>query len=122
VSSDLRVYPEFRIPRAVHHDRPDRLRGGLFLAVPGPPHPAFPVHAEPGNHRRCLYPRQVITSVLIAVFVFILLRVCGVSSALAIALFAGVADVLPYIGAVFSVERHGAALSRGPTIVIVVSC
>jgi predicted PurR-regulated permease PerM len=64
---------------------------------------------------------QVITSVLIAVFVFILLRVCGVSSALAIALFAGVADVLPYIGAVFSVgAAAAAALSHGTTIMIVV--
>jgi predicted PurR-regulated permease PerM len=64
---------------------------------------------------------QVITSVLIAVFVFILLRACGVSSALAIAVFAGVADVLPYIGAVLSEgAAAAAALSRGPTIMIVV--
>jgi predicted PurR-regulated permease PerM len=64
---------------------------------------------------------QVITAVLIAVFVFILLRACGVSSALVIALFAGVADVLPYIGAVLSVgAAAAAALSRGPTIMIVV--
>ncbi|HEY5497376.1 MAG TPA: AI-2E family transporter, partial [Syntrophales bacterium] len=45
----------------------------------------------------------------------------GVSSALTIAVFAGVADVLPYIGAVLSVgAAAAAALSRGPTITIVV--
>ena len=64
---------------------------------------------------------QVITSAFMAVFVFILLKACGVSNALAIAVFAGVADVLPYIGALLSVGAAVAAvLSRGPTVIIVV--
>jgi predicted PurR-regulated permease PerM len=100
----------------------DRLRGGLFSVVPRSHHIRLSrvmlnLETIVGAYIR----GQVITSVLIAVFVFILLRVCGVSSALVIALFAGVADVLPYIGAVLSVgAAAAAALSRGPTIMIVV--
>ena len=100
----------------------DRLRGGLFSVVPRSHHIRLSrvmlnLETIVGAYIR----GQVITSVLIAVFVFILLRACGVSSALAIALFAGVADVLPYIGAVFSVgAAAAAALSHGTTIMIVV--
>jgi predicted PurR-regulated permease PerM len=64
---------------------------------------------------------QVITSAFMAIFVFILLKLCDVPSALAIAVFAGVADVLPYIGALLSVGAAvAAALSRGPDIIIIV--
>jgi predicted PurR-regulated permease PerM len=64
---------------------------------------------------------QVITSGLMAIFVFILLKSCGISSALAIAVFAGIADVLPYIGALFSVGvTVVAALPHGSTIFFVV--
>ncbi|NTU50895.1 MAG: AI-2E family transporter, partial [Candidatus Aminicenantes bacterium] len=56
-----------------------------------------------------------------AIFVFILLKVCGVSNALAIAVFAGVADVLPYIGPLFSVGAAvAAAFSQSPTVIIIV--
>jgi predicted PurR-regulated permease PerM len=64
---------------------------------------------------------QLITSAFMATFVFILLMACGVSNALFFAVFAGVADVLPYIGALLSVGAAVvAALSRGTTIIIVV--
>jgi predicted PurR-regulated permease PerM len=64
---------------------------------------------------------QVITSALIAIFVFCLLTACGVANALAIAVFAGVADVLPYIGGLLSVGAAAAAtLSRGPAVTVVV--
>jgi predicted PurR-regulated permease PerM len=64
---------------------------------------------------------QVITSVFMALFVFILLKSCDVSNALAISVFAGVADVLPYIGALLSVGAAVvAALPRGSDITIVV--
>jgi predicted PurR-regulated permease PerM len=54
-------------------------------------------------------------------FVFFLLAACGVSNALAIAVFAGVADVLPYIGALLSVVAAvAAALSHGPVVIGVV--
>jgi predicted PurR-regulated permease PerM len=100
----------------------DRLRGGLFLVVPRSHHIRLSrvmlnLETIVGGYIR----GQVITSAFIAAFVFILLRVCDVSSALAIAVFAGVADVLPYIGALLSVGAAAAAvLFRGPTIIIVV--
>jgi predicted PurR-regulated permease PerM len=69
----------------------------------------------------CYIRGQVITSVLMAIFVFILLKACGVSNALAISVFAGVADVLPYIGPLLSVGAAVvAALPSGPNIIIVV--
>ena len=100
----------------------DRLRGGLFLVVPRSHHIRLSrvmlnLETIVGAYIR----GQVITSVFMAAFVFILLSACGVSNALAIAVFAGVADVLPYIGALLSVGAAvAAALSRGPTIIIVV--
>jgi predicted PurR-regulated permease PerM len=58
---------------------------------------------------------------LIAVFSFVLLVACGVPNAMALAVFAGVADVLPYIGALLSIGPMViAALARGPVVVAVV--
>jgi len=100
----------------------DRLRGGLFLVVPRSHHIRLSrvmlnLETIVGGYIR----GQVITSVFMAVFVFILLKACGVANALAIAVFAGVADVLPYLGALLSVGAAvSAALSRGPTIILVV--
>ena len=45
---------------------------------------------------------QVITSVLMAVFTFAVLTIARVPNALAIAAFAGIADVLPYIGGILA--------------------
>ena len=100
----------------------DRLRGGLFLVVPRSHHIRLSrvmlnLETIVGGYIR----GQVITSAFMAIFVFILLKACGVSNALAIAVFAGVADVLPYIGALLSVGAAVvAALSRGPAVIIVV--
>jgi predicted PurR-regulated permease PerM len=100
----------------------DRLRGGLFLLVPRSHHIRLSrimlsLETIVGGYMR----GQVITSALMAIFVFILLKACGVSNALAIAVFAGVADVLPYIGAMLSVGAAVlASLSRGPDIIIIV--
>lgn len=100
----------------------DRLRGGLFLLVPRTHHIRLSrvmlnLETIVGGYIR----GQVITSALMAVFVFILLKACGISNALAIAVFAGVADVLPYIGALFSVGvTVAAALPHGTTIFFVV--
>jgi predicted PurR-regulated permease PerM len=64
---------------------------------------------------------QVITSVFMAAFVFILLRACSVPGALAISMFAGVADVLPYAGGLLSVGAAAvAAIPRGPVVIIIV--
>lgn len=100
----------------------DRLRGGLFLVVPRSHHIRLSrimlnLETIVGGYIR----GQVITSVLMAIFVFILLKGCNVPNALAISVFAGVADVLPYIGALLSVGAAVlAALPCGPDIIIVV--
>ena len=100
----------------------DRLRGGLFMLVPRSHHIRLSrvmlnLETIVGGYVR----GQVITSAFMAIFVFILLKACSVSNALAIAVFAGVVDVLPYIGAMLSVGAAVvAALPRGPDIIIVV--
>lgn len=100
----------------------DRLRGGLFLVVPMSHHIRLSrvmlnLETIVGGYIR----GQVITSAFMAIFVFFLLNACGVSNALAIAVFAGAADVLPYIGALLSVGAAvAAAHSSDPAIIIIV--
>jgi len=77
----------------------DRLRGALFALVPRTQH--ILLSRVMLNLERIVggYIRgQVITCALMAVFIFALLSVFGVKGALALAVVAGVADVLPYIG------------------------
>jgi predicted PurR-regulated permease PerM len=100
----------------------DRLRGGLFAVVPRSHHIRLArvmmnLETIVGAYIR----GQVITCLLIAVFSFVLLVACGVPNALALAVFAGIADVLPYIGAFLSIAPMVlAALARGPVIAVVV--
>jgi predicted PurR-regulated permease PerM len=100
----------------------DRLRGGLFLIVPRTLHIRLSrimlsLETIVGGYIR----GQIITSVLMTVFVFILLKACNIPNALAVAVFSGVADVLPYIGAMLSVGAAVvAALPSGPNIIIIV--
>ena len=100
----------------------DRLRGGLFLVVPRTHHMRLSrimlnLETIVGGYIR----GQLITCAFMAIFVFMLLYACGVTNALAIAVFAGIADVLPYIGPLFSVGAAvAAAFSQSPTVIIVV--
>jgi predicted PurR-regulated permease PerM len=100
----------------------DRLRGGLFAVVPRSHHIRLArvlmnLETIVGAYIR----GQLLTCLLIAVFSFVLLVACGVPHAMALAVFAGAADVLPYIGAFLSIGPMVlAALSRGPVIVAVV--
>jgi predicted PurR-regulated permease PerM len=100
----------------------DRLRGWLFAAVPRSHHIRLArvmmnLETIVGAYIR----GQLITCLFIAIFSFVLLVVCGVPNALALAVFAGVADVLPYIGAILSIApMFIAALARGPVVVTVV--
>jgi predicted PurR-regulated permease PerM len=100
----------------------DRLRGGLFLVVPRSHHIRLSrimlnLETIVGGYIR----GQVITSAFMAIFVFILLKVCDVPNALAIAVFTGIADVLPYIGALLSVGVVVvAAIPRGTDIIVTV--
>jgi len=100
----------------------DRLRGGLFAVIPRSHHIRLArvmmnLETIVGAYIR----GQLITCLLIAVFSFILLVACDVSNAMALAVFAGIADVLPYIGAFLSIGPMViASLARGPVIVVVV--
>ena len=100
----------------------DRLRGGLFAVVPRSHHIRLArvmmnLETIVGAYIR----GQLITCLLIAIFSFVLLVACRVPHALALAVFAGIADVLPYIGAFLSIGPMVlAALSRGPVVVAVI--
>ena len=100
----------------------DRLRGGLFAVVPRSHHIRLSrimmnLETIVGAYIR----GQLVTSLLMSIFAFVLLTACGVQNALALAAFAGLADVLPYIGALLSVGPAVlAALSRGPVVAAVV--
>ncbi|HEY2735912.1 MAG TPA: AI-2E family transporter, partial [Polyangiales bacterium] len=102
----------------------DRLRGAMFAVVPRAYHIRLSrvlinLEAIVGGYIR----GQALTSGLMALFVFTLLVACGVSNPLAIAMFAGLADVLPYVGVVLSILPAAAAASvEGMvTMIIVVS-
>jgi putative heme transporter len=100
----------------------DRMRGTLFSLVPRGFHVRLSrvlVNLETivGGYMR----GQAITSALMAGFMFVVLLIAGVPNALALALFAGVADVLPYVGALLvCVPAFLAALSQGTTVAFVV--
>jgi predicted PurR-regulated permease PerM len=95
----------------------DRLRGGLYAVVPRSRHVRLSRIVMNLETIVGAYVRgQLLTSLLMAVFTFVLLTACGVENALALAVFAGLADVLPYIGPLLSVgPAFLAALPRGPT-------
>jgi predicted PurR-regulated permease PerM len=100
----------------------DRLRGGLFAIVPRSHHIRLSrvllnLETIVGGYIR----GQIVTSGLMAIFVFALLTACRIPNAIAIAVFAGIADVLPYVGTFLSVGPATlAALSRGPGIAVLV--
>ena len=100
----------------------DRLRGALFTLVPRGHHIRFSrvllnLETIVGGYIR----GQVITCVLIGVFIFGLLLVCHVPNALALAVVGGVLDVLPYIGALLTiVPVVVAAYAVGPGVALTV--
>jgi len=100
----------------------DRLRGGLFALVPRRHHVRLSrilmgLETIVGGYVR----GQLITSALITVFTFAVLAIAGVDNAIAYAVFAGLTDVLPYVGGLLATGPAViAALGRGPTAAIVV--
>jgi predicted PurR-regulated permease PerM len=100
----------------------DRLRGGVFAIVPRSHHLRLSrvmlnLETIVGGYIR----GQVLTSVFMAVFLFALLTLCRVPNAIALAVFAGLADVLPYVGAFLSIGPSVmAALSIGPAVALIV--
>jgi putative heme transporter len=97
----------------------DRLRGALFGAVPRCYHVRLArvllkLQTIVGGYIR----GQLITCLLASVFLFILLVACGVPNAVALAVFGGIADVLPFVGAILMIVPSAlAAMSKGPLIV-----
>ncbi len=100
----------------------DRLRGGVFALIPRGHHVRLArillnLETIVGGYMR----GQLITSLMMAVFTFVVLTVARVPNALALSLFAGLVDVLPYVGAILAcVPACLAALSRGTTVAVVV--
>lgn len=100
----------------------DRLRGALFAVVPRSHHIRLSrilvnLNMIVGGYIR----GQAITSALMAAFIFVLLTACGIPNALVIAVFGGLADVLPYIGIFLTMgPAVAAAFPLGPVIVMVV--
>ena len=100
----------------------DRLRGALFAVVPRTHHIRLSrilvnLNTIVGGYIR----GQVITCAMMAVFMFVLLTACGIPNALVIAVFGGLADVLPYIGIFITMgPAVAAALPLGAVITLVV--
>ena len=98
----------------------DRMRGAAFSLIPRAHHVQasrilLNLEEIVGGYMR----GQVITSVLAATFAFAVLVLARVPNALTIATFAGIADVLPYIGAFLVCgPAFIAALPRGTMVAI----
>jgi predicted PurR-regulated permease PerM len=77
----------------------DRLRGALFAVIPRAQHIKLSrillkLQTIVGGYVR----GQVITCAIMAIVLFLVLSLCGVPNAIAIAAFGGMVDVLPFIG------------------------
>lgn len=100
----------------------DRLRGGLFSIVPRSHHIRLSrvmmnLQTIVGAYIR----GQLITSLSISLFILILLLACGIENAMALAVFGGIADILPYIGIFFPMAAGVlSAAPHGPLITIIV--
>jgi predicted PurR-regulated permease PerM len=92
-----------------------RTQGALYAVVPRDYHMRLArilhnLETIVGGYMR----GQLITSAAIAAFTFVLLFACGVPNALSLALFAGVADVIPFVGGFLAAGPAVlAALPRG---------
>lgn len=100
----------------------DRLVGGLFALTPRAYHlrlgrVLLNLETIVGGYIR----GQALTCALVAVFTLIVLTACSVPNPLALAMLAGVVDLLPYIGAALAVGPAAltAATKGVPTMLIV---
>jgi len=99
-----------------------RMQGTIYAIVPRDYHMRLArilqnLQAIVGGYMR----GQLITSVAVGVFTYLLLVICGVPNALSLALFAAVVDVIPFIGALLATAPAVlVALSQGlPTGLVV---
>ena len=100
----------------------DRLRGALFAVVPRSHHIRLSrILLNLGTIVGGYIRGQVLTCVLMGAFILVLLLACGVPNALAIAVFGGVMDLLPYIGIFLTMGPAVlAAAGQGPGVAAVV--
>jgi predicted PurR-regulated permease PerM len=99
----------------------DRLRGGLFAVLPRSQHVRLSRVLLKLETIVSGYIRgQILTSALMAIFVFALLVLCRISNALPIAVFAGMADVLPYVGVILSIGPAALAASAEGWVVTLI--
>lgn len=100
----------------------DRVRGMAYALVPRQYHLRLArivlnLETIVGGYMR----GQLLTSLAAAVFTFALLSICRVPNALPVAVFAGLTDVLPFIGGILATAPALlAAAPRGVPIVVVV--
>jgi predicted PurR-regulated permease PerM len=99
-----------------------RLRGALFAVVPRSHHIRLSrillnLETIVGGYIR----GQALTCALMGGFILVLLLACGVPNALALAVFGGVMDLLPYIGIFLTMGPVVlAAWGQGPVVAVVV--
>ncbi len=100
----------------------DRLRGGAFALLPRGHHVRVSrILINLGNIVGGYLRGQLLTSLMMALFTLVVLTIAGVPHALPLALFAGIVDVLPYVGGILVCGPAWlAALSRGSSVALVV--
>ncbi|NEX64102.1 AI-2E family transporter [Noviherbaspirillum galbum] len=100
----------------------DRLRGAMFAVVPRAHHIRLSriilnLQTIVGGYIR----GQLITTFMMTVFLFFVLKFAGVPNALALAVFGGLADMLPFIGAFLTMgPAVAAAFTVSPMTAFVV--
>ena len=100
----------------------DRLRGALFAVVPRRHHIRLSaILINLGTIVGGYIRGQVLTCLLMSGFILVLLLACRVPNALAIAVFGGIMDLLPYIGIFLTMGPAViAAWVQGPVVAVVV--
>ena len=100
----------------------DRLRGALFAVVPRAHHIRLSrVLLNLGTIVGGYIRGQILTCALMGGFILVLLLACRVPNALAIAVFGGVMDLLPYIGIFLTMAPAVlAASAKGPAVAAIV--
>jgi putative heme transporter len=101
---------------------PSTTQGALYLVVPRRFHVRLArimlnLETIVGGYMR----GQIITSALMGIFVYVLLKICAVKNPLPLAVFAGLTDILPLIGGILgAIPLLVATLPRGSVLVVTV--
>jgi predicted PurR-regulated permease PerM len=101
---------------------PSTSQAALYLVIPRRFHVRFArimlnLETIVGGYMR----GQIITSALMGLFTYVLLKICSVKNPLPLAVFAGVTDILPLIGGILgAIPLVVATLPRGSVMVVTV--